>query len=115
MTENATTEEPLWCSQTKAAARLGIDRSLLCKLQKKHELYAPARRGPVPGAKGIGSMVTQYHRDQLRLIDGVLVGNTDIEDAWLEWQVIKGRIGRQPSTLATRVTRKPYAAASPKD
>ncbi len=78
----------------RAAERLGLDASQLCRMRRAHPLYEPAICG-LPGV--VGSRTTRFHREQLRLIEGVLVGNLDLDTAWLEWQVIRNQIGRKPA------------------
>ncbi len=77
----------------RAAERLGLDASQLCRMRRAHPLYEPAIRG-LPGVAG--STTTRFHPEQLRLTEGVLVGNLDLDTAWLEWQVIRNQIGRKP-------------------
>jgi hypothetical protein len=86
--------EPRLLSAGRSARRLGLSRRQLGRLAEEHPLYAPAVRG-VPGAEGpVGTRTRAYHRRQLELIEAVLVGAMDLEEAHLRWQVEQADIGK---------------------
>ena len=82
-----------YLSLRRAAREVGIDPSQLSRLWKAHPLFIPAIQG-LPGV--VGSTTTRFHREQVRLIEGVMVGNIDLDSAWLEWRVVKQQIGMKP-------------------
>jgi len=97
--------EPHYVNQSQAARRLGLDKSVLSRLARAHPLYAPAVTG-IPGANNLGTQTVRYHRDQLALIEAVMLGTMELETAWLEWQVRRREIGRlAPARLRMASTR----------
>lgn len=83
----------------------GLSRAAFAPLRRKHPLFRPAFQGlPGDGAPH-GVKTLRYHVEQVRLIEGVLIGNVSMEDAWIEWQAIRGQIGRQPLSLPGRKRR----------
>ena len=82
-----------YLSLRKAAHRLGMAPSQLSRMRTAHPLYKPV----VDGLPGLPcSRTTRFHHEQVRLIEAVLVGNTDLDTAWLEWRLVKGQIGKKP-------------------
>ncbi len=76
-----------YLSQAAAARRLGVHRSTLCNARHKHPLYAPALRG---NAAGIS--VVRYHVQQVRLIEAVLAGVMELEEAALRWELFRRKL-----------------------
>lgn len=90
---------PRFISLTATPRHLGLARSVLCRLRKVHSLYAPAMVG-IPGAGVVvdgqrpGLRIVRFHCEQVRLIEAVMAGNMDVEEAHLRWQIIRRRIGQ---------------------
>jgi len=100
--------EPNYIPLGRIARRFGVSAGHFARLADAHPLYAPAIKG-IPGADPatrIGQRTRLWHSDQLRIIEGVLVGTLDIETGWAEWQAIRARIGLKPQGIRGKAPRK---------
>lgn len=94
----------VWLNQAQAAAELGLDRSTLCHLSARYpqSLYAPAVRG-LPGTTEGGRLV-RYHQEQVRLIQAVLLGQMQIDEAFLRWDLFRRRFADSVRAATTSAT-----------
>ena len=87
---------PAFLSRSAAARYLGTSRTTLQRLEDIHPLYAPAVHGvPGSGRSAVGSGLVRYHREQIRLIEAVLVGGMDPDEAHLRWEHTRLSLGRK--------------------
>ena len=86
--------EPMYWSLSRTAKYFGMAPTCLSRFGHQHELYKPAVEKVPTGnaASKIGEKTTRFHVEQVKIIERVLLGVTDLETAWLEWQVRRNRI-----------------------
>jgi hypothetical protein len=87
------TVQPAFLSLTAAAKQLGLSPATLCRLRRKHRLFAPCLRGVPDGNGGQLCKITRFHSRQVALIESALAGATDLETAALQWELERTRLG----------------------
>jgi hypothetical protein len=75
-------------NRTRLAKRLGVCGRTLRRLEASSPLYVPAASG-LPGLPN--SILKLYHPEQVQLIEAVMLGLMDLEEAMLRWRLFLAR------------------------
>ncbi len=79
-----TTDLSVFPNRSDVAKHVGFSPRTLERLAEKHDLYKPIRRG-IPGGGDVGRRSVIYHRRQVELIEAVVMGAIDLDEAYTKW------------------------------